>query len=84
VGCVGLIFYIIGVDVLHTVFIANFQWYKIVQWIKFMGIVGAVGCIYQFIRYYSSLPSIVIDYLTMVCAGMAGGIYFLSVFLRGF
>ena len=84
VGFVGLIFYIIGVDVLHAVFIANFQWYKIVQWVKFLGIVGTIGCIYKFIRSLTSQRATIVDYLTMAGAGVAGGFIFYLYFSGAF
>ena len=45
IGTVLLVTYIICVDYLHIIAIANFQWYKVTQWIKFIGIVALVGLI---------------------------------------
>ncbi len=40
---VGLCLYVIATDVLQLVFIANFQFYKVTQWVKFYGVVAVVG-----------------------------------------
>lgn len=39
----GLAGYIVATDVFHYVPIANFQFYKVTQWVKFFGVVAAVG-----------------------------------------
>lgn len=38
-----LCIYIIATDVFRLVFIANFQFYKVTQWVKFFGVLAAVG-----------------------------------------
>jgi hypothetical protein len=42
---VGLCLYIIATDVFQLVFIANFQFYKVTQWVKFFGVMAGVGYI---------------------------------------
>jgi hypothetical protein len=37
------VFYILATDVYHIQFIANFQFYKVTQWVKFLGVVAVVG-----------------------------------------
>ena len=41
VGLLGVITYAVITDVLHTIFIANFQFYKVTQWLKLLGVVAA-------------------------------------------
>ncbi len=43
VGLAGVIVYAFCVDGLHNVFIGNFQFYKITQWMKFLGVVACIG-----------------------------------------
>ncbi|MCX6200112.1 MAG: hypothetical protein NTY88_13000 [Bacteroidetes bacterium] len=43
VSCAGIIFYIVAVDGLHNILIGNFQFYKITQWLKLLGVVSIVG-----------------------------------------
>lgn len=42
---IGLCLYIIATDIFHLVFIANFQFYKVTQWVKFFGVMAGVGYI---------------------------------------
>jgi hypothetical protein len=39
----GLIIYAVVTDVFHFIFLANFQFYKVTQWMKFLGVVALVG-----------------------------------------
>ena len=43
VGLFGIIFYALAVDDFHSIFIGNFQFYKLTIWMKFLGVVAAVG-----------------------------------------
>lgn len=43
ISLTGLVIYIIAVDVFHLVFIGNFQFYKLTQWIKFLGVVAVAA-----------------------------------------
>lgn len=73
IGCVGLLVYIVGVDIFHVVFVANFQWYKLGQWIKYLGVVGAVGGIYYYLRPVILTQSRLINGAVGVAAvGIAG------------
>lgn len=47
IGTVGLLFYIVCVDCFHIVDIANFQWYKVAQWIKFFGFTAVAGWLFN-------------------------------------
>jgi len=40
IGSLGLFFYIIATDVFHFIPIANFQFYKVSQWMKFFGVIA--------------------------------------------
>lgn len=51
IGIVGVVFYALAVDVFHTVFIANFQFYQITQWLKFFGAVAVLGFVGIGIKY---------------------------------
>ncbi len=39
----GILIYAVATDVFHFIFIANFQFYKVTQWMKFLGVVAAIG-----------------------------------------
>lgn len=39
IAIVGSFIYAISVDVMHNIFIANFQFYKLSPWVKFLGVV---------------------------------------------
>lgn len=43
IGLFGIVFYALAVDDFHNIFIGNFQFYKVTIWIKFLGVVAAVG-----------------------------------------
>jgi len=43
IGLAGVIVYAFAVDSLHNVFIGNFQFYKVTQWMKFLGVVAIFG-----------------------------------------
>jgi hypothetical protein len=47
-GVSFLLTYIVCTDYLHIISVANFQWYKVTQWIKFIGIVAAIGLIVKY------------------------------------
>lgn len=70
VAGLGILFYIIGVDVLHSVTIANFQWYKVVQWTKFLGVVAFVGFIFNYVSGYISEKNKILDF-TILPFGLA-------------
>ena len=78
-GAIGVVVYIICVDVLHLVFIANFQWYKVVQWIKFLGLVAAYGYVYSYLSAYFAEEAKVVNY-TMI----GGGIVALCLMFYGY
>ena len=39
----GIFIYALATDVFHIIFIANFQFYKVTQWMKFLGVVAMIG-----------------------------------------
>lgn len=43
IGLAGVLIYAFMVDFTHTIFIANFQFYKVTAWLKFLGVVALVG-----------------------------------------
>jgi hypothetical protein len=43
IGLAGIILYAFAVDGLHNIFISNFQFYKISQWMKFFGVLACFG-----------------------------------------
>ncbi len=55
VAVAGVVVYILFVDQFHTVFVANFQWYKVVQWVKYLGIVAVFGLVAD--RVNSLMPT---------------------------
>lgn len=58
VSTTGLVFYIVSTDVFQVEFIANFQFYKVTQWVKFMGVLAAVGFL------FSHLPKLTVSFTT--------------------
>ena len=52
VSLLGLIVYIVCVDVLQLVFVANFQWYKVVQWMKIVGVIAAFALVFNYLEAY--------------------------------
>lgn len=62
VATMVLIIYIVSVDYLHIVFIANFQWYKVVQWTKFLGITAALGLVASYLRAYWADENRLVNY----------------------
>jgi hypothetical protein len=71
ISAVGIFIYIICVDLLHIVFIANFQWYKVVQWTKFMGIVAAFAYVSSYFSAYFSDKNRKMDYTFMILGAIA-------------
>ena len=71
IGTIGVIVYIICVDMLHLVFVANFQWYKVVQWTKFLGLVAAYGYVFSYLSAYFADESRIVNY-TMIGGGLIG------------
>jgi hypothetical protein len=52
VSLLGLIVYVVCVDVLQLVFVANFQWYKVVQWMKIMGMIAAFAMVFNYLEAF--------------------------------
>ena len=65
ISALGVFVYIICVDVLHLVFIANFQWYKVVQWTKFLGLVAAFAYVSNYLSAYFANENRLFNYLIM-------------------
>jgi hypothetical protein len=65
ISAFGVVVYIICVDMLHLAFIANFQWYKVVQWTKIMGIIALYAYIFNFIDAYFSGENRIANYIVM-------------------
>ncbi len=55
-GVAILFVYIICTDYLHLISMANFQWYKTTQWIKFIGIVAFIGFATKYIPRLFQIP----------------------------
>jgi len=47
-GLVGILIYALFTDVLHFIPVANFQFYKVAQWIKFFGVVAMAKWLHSF------------------------------------
>jgi hypothetical protein len=76
VATIVLAVYIISVDYLHIVFIANFQWYKAVQWIKFLGLVAAFGYVFNYLSAYFSNENRVLNYAVITISIVAVSLMF--------
>lgn len=50
IGLAGVLAYVIAVEGLQNIFIGNFQFYKITQWMKFLGVVAAIGLFEQILK----------------------------------
>jgi hypothetical protein len=75
-GCIGIIAYIIATDCFHFIPIANFQFYKVTQWMKVLGILSAVGLLFNFIPTFNAVkPSIIAVCAIVVIVFSFGSIY---------
>lgn len=75
-GCIGIIAYIFATDYLHFIPIANFQFYKVTQWMKVFGILSAVGLLFSFMPTYNAVKPGVIAVCAIVVVGFSfGSIY---------
>jgi hypothetical protein len=82
IAALGVLVYVICVDILHIVFIANFQWYKVVQWTKFIGIVAAFALVFNYIDAYFSEENKWLD-SGIVAIGLAALFLMLYKFEKG-
>lgn len=53
-GLLGVVVYAVITDVFHTIFIANFQFYKVTQWIKLLCVIAAFAYIESRIGEYKN------------------------------
>ena len=83
IGALGVLVYIIAVDVLHLVFIANFQWYKVVQWTKVLGIIAAYAYVFNYIDAYIASENRVLNYV-VIGIGLLAGCFMFYQFCNGF
>jgi hypothetical protein len=56
ISIVAIVFYFLASNVFHSIFITNFQLYKLAQWVKFFGIMAVFALIVPF--FFSFLKSI--------------------------
>lgn len=70
IGLVGVVVYAIAVDVFHIIFVANFQFYKVTGWIKFFGVVAALGLLEEVFNWQTVLARM----RSLQTAGMVLGI----------
>jgi len=56
IGLVGVFIYAFAVDGLQNIFIGNFQFYKITQWIKFLGVLSVFAFVEQILLPF--IPSL--------------------------
>ena len=82
ISALGVCAYIVCVDVLHIVAVANFQWYKVVQWTKFMGIVAAFALVYNYLDAYIAGENKWLDYASGI-AGLASLVCMFYLFGKG-
>lgn len=83
IGAFGVLVYIVAVDVFHLVFIANFQWYKVVQWIKILGIIAAYAYVLNYLSAYFSNENKTLNY-AVICIGLLVGCFMFYQFSTGF
>lgn len=76
ISSLGVLVYVICVDVLHLVFIANFQWYKVVQWTKFLGLVAAFAYVFNYLSAYFSNENRSINYIVIMISIIAVSLMF--------
>lgn len=65
IGALGLIVYINCVES-HLVFVVNFQWYKIVQWTKFLGIAAIFAYLSSYLGVYLPKENKAINFITLI------------------
>jgi hypothetical protein len=56
IGLTGILLYAFMVDGLHNIFIGNFQFYKVTQWMKFSGTIALVALVEESLSF--NLPAI--------------------------
>lgn len=83
IGVCGVIAYIICVDVLHIVAVANFQWYKVVQWTKFIGIVAVFAGVFNYVSAYFADRSMWLD-RAVILAGLMALVFMAYQYSNGF
>ena len=58
-GLFGVVLYAFIVDDFHSMFIGNFQFYKVTIWMKFLGVVALIGLAEEFYLKKMQLPDVV-------------------------
>lgn len=53
-GLAGVIIYAVITDIFHTIFIANFQFYKVTQWMKLLGVIAVFAYLESLIGEYKT------------------------------
>ncbi|HWB63379.1 MAG TPA: DUF6798 domain-containing protein [Chitinophagales bacterium] len=71
IGTIGMIIYAFAVDDFHSIFIGNFQFYKLSIWIKFLGVVAFVGLGEDFYLQHLKLPETLKIELPVLISGIA-------------
>jgi hypothetical protein len=84
IAIIGLILYITAVDFMHLSWVANFQWYKVVQWTKFFGIIAIIGMMYDKTREFLPLERYMTTLNTILIAlAVVGLVYISSLYISG-
>lgn len=75
-GTIGLPIYIVATDYFHFIPIANFQFYKVTEWMKVLGILSAVGLLFNFVPTFNTIKPSIIAVCALVVVGLSfGSIY---------
>jgi hypothetical protein len=61
ISIAGLFIYAFCIDVLHFILIANFQFYKVTQWMKFLGVVAVFGFLENLVTGKMNIPKFSFD-----------------------
>jgi len=78
-GSIGIIAYIFATDCFHFIPIANFQFYKVTQWMKVFGILSAVGLLFNFLPTFNAIKPSIIAVCAIVFVGFSFGSIYANV-----
>jgi hypothetical protein len=71
-GCIGTVVYIIATDVFHFIPIANFQFYKVSQWMKVFGIMSGVGIMGMLFPFSADFYWVPVKWMSLVIVLLVG------------
>jgi hypothetical protein len=80
ISLLGVIIYAVAVDGLHNILLANFQFYKVTAWVKFLGVVAVLG----FAEELFAISIVAYNHLRLTAIGLLVGVILSWVIVIGF